>query len=297
MKNKILEEEYREAARIWREKNPNAKSIKKNTTIKIANGKEIKLGVRIANMRAGLVKLTQEQKEFWKEYGLFDGHPTEEEYREAAMIWKKKHPNLQKIPTNEKITISNGKEINLGTRMRVIYYNQVKLTEEQKEFWKDYGLYTGNKKQEKNLIEEKTKFAQDLIAEIANRVSKKYDISFSNILYMFETLKEYELLDVGLEEDYDKKMQKIEQYCFNEFDLANSYFIVLAFKSNVLQEKTKKFLQRQELLTQNITNWHFYTEEEKQKEICSQNLTFEELEFIQRSREEMDGLIKNLTKE
>lgn len=283
-----------------RKENPEAKSIKQTEIIKISSGEEIKLGQRMHRMRTHLDKLTEEQKEFWKLYGLYEGRTTEEEYREAAKIWREENPNAKSIKIDDIIKIASGKKIKLGKRMNRMRIHLDKLTEEQKEFWKDYGLYEERGKQLQCMKKEKdstTKKAQDRIVEIANQISKKYDISFSNLLFMFETVEEYELLDVGLEEDINKKIKKINQYHFDEFDIEESYFMGIAFKGNLLKEKNKEYLKRQELLRQYIIDWNYYKEEEKQQEINLQNLTLEELEFINRSREELDTLIIKLKKE
>ncbi len=58
---------------------------------------------------------------------------------------------------------------------------------------------------------------------------------------MFETLKEYELLYVGLEENYKKKIKKIEQYQFDEWDIEESYLLALLFKRNFITAKKKHF--------------------------------------------------------
>ena len=105
---KYTEEEYREAARIWKSKNPEVKRISSKLVVEISNGKIVPLGTRINTMRSNLEKLDDNQKEFWKDYGIFDEKKsyTEEEYREAAIIWKSKNPTKEKIPRNEVIEIS-----------------------------------------------------------------------------------------------------------------------------------------------------------------------------------------------
>ncbi len=176
------------------------------------------------------------------------------------------------------------------------------LTEEQKEFWKAYGLYEKNKRgkreqnprnNRKSSRNEQSK-VQDRIVSIALQVSKKYNIPFSDLLFMYESLREYEQLDVGLEEDYEKKIQKIKEYHFDEMDVEESYFLALSFKQSVLEKKQKEWWQRNELLRQYILDWNYYSEEEKKEETKIQNFTPEELEFINRSREEIDALLHSL---
>ena len=216
VRNLWTEEEYREAARIWKSKNPNATRISVNVVEKISNGKEVLLGNRMHKMRSNLEKLTEEQKDFWKDYGLFDEKMisyTEEEYREAAIIWKSKNPSIKKIPQGAVEIISSGKEVLLGNRMDKMRRNLVKLDEEQKEFWKDYGLFY--KKESKtdivaskiNSLEkyiemfdgdnEKAIRVEKCLKDLREkrRVKKKQEWNIDNILKEFdvdlETLEKY----------------------------------------------------------------------------------------------------------
>jgi len=87
---KFTEKEYREAAELWSKEHPNFKSVPRRAEVTISSGKVIPIGNRIRNMRINPDKLSEEKKEFWKDYGLFEEKRTgysEEEYREAARIW------------------------------------------------------------------------------------------------------------------------------------------------------------------------------------------------------------------
>ncbi len=56
------------------------------------------------------------------------------------MIWRSRNPTLMSIPQKEEMPISNGKIIKIGVKMSKMRTRLSSLTEEQKEFWKDYGL-------------------------------------------------------------------------------------------------------------------------------------------------------------
>ena len=170
-KNKFTEEEYQEAAKLWKTLNPNEKSIPFKTKIRISNGKEVTIGSRMYNMRANPEKLTKNQQEFWKDYGLFEENLSnkdkykEEEYEEAAIIWKKENPELDFIPTNTKIRISNGKEIPVGKKLIRMRQNTNVLTAKQINFWKNYGLLATNQSNKDKYTEEEYQEAAKLWRE------------------------------------------------------------------------------------------------------------------------------------
>ncbi len=141
---KFSEEEYREAAYLWRKNHPKESSVKVRERIRISNGKNVALGLRVQYMRQHSKLLTEEQKEFWSSYGLvlhsLHVLPTEQEYREAASIWRKQYPEALRIPVKEKVVLSNGKEISLGAHFQHLRNHVDTLSEEDKNFWASYGL-------------------------------------------------------------------------------------------------------------------------------------------------------------
>lgn len=137
------EEEYREAAILFRKENPKAKAVPTKTVVKIASGKKISLGKRVEYMKHHPNFLSEDQKEFWASFSVLNKEPptTEKEYREAAILWRKTHPEEKTIPRYEVVTLENGRTIHLGTRMATMRDHTAFLSEEQKEFWKEYGLF------------------------------------------------------------------------------------------------------------------------------------------------------------
>ncbi len=290
---KYTEEEYREAALICKKKNKELKTITINTVVKISSGKEIPIGTRMRTMRRNIEKLTEEQKEFWKDYGIYEGYPTEEENRMAAMIWRKENPQVMYIPYDTVIILPNGRRISLGLKIVNLRANLHKLSEEQKEFWKNYGLYYGEKYRN-SLRKEFVRMAANIKGD--NHLTKR---ERSAILKMFSSyknpLKEYQKLEVGLEEDKEMQLEKIKQYQFDELDIEDSYFLACDFKRLLLQSQKEELLQkRYDLLRQYIIDWNYYSKEEQQKECDNENISIEELEFIEKTRIELDAMIKNL---
>jgi len=73
--------------------------------------------------------LTEEQISWWTSHVLDFGErkqimSTEEEYREAYLLWKEENPAKRNIPLSTIITLSSGKEVSLGKRienMKLVY--------------------------------------------------------------------------------------------------------------------------------------------------------------------------------
>lgn len=151
----LSEEKWREAVIIWRKEHPDERSIKKSTKVIISSGKEINLGKKVDNLKYNADKLSEEERSFWEKYNVFENvRPTEEEYQEAAIIWRKEHPNDSSIKTSTKVIISSGKEINLGKRVNNLKYNAAKLSEEERYFWSEYGIFeTKEERTEKKRIQ------------------------------------------------------------------------------------------------------------------------------------------------
>ena len=90
---RATEEEYREALEIWKRENPDKeyKDVSSNAVVEI-NGKQIKIGKRIDNMKRNLDKLDEDIHKYWESKGVLErkrNSVTEEEYREALEIWKR----------------------------------------------------------------------------------------------------------------------------------------------------------------------------------------------------------------
>jgi len=142
---RITEKEYREALELWKELHPGKTEIKKDETVKLESGREVNLGKRIACLKDHFHRLKEEEKEIW--YPFTHIIPSEEEYRQAAEIWKQNHPEKKCIPQNAVVTIPSGKKIQLGTRVAHMKNNIVKLTEEQQKFWaENYNLYESERR-------------------------------------------------------------------------------------------------------------------------------------------------------
>ena len=122
-RSRVTEEEYREALEIWKKENPDKeyRDISQKTVVEV-NGKQIRIGMRIRNMKASPDKLHEDACKYRELKGVFNGkngkRVSEQEYREALEMWKKENPDKEysEIPARTVIEI-NGREIRIGARI------------------------------------------------------------------------------------------------------------------------------------------------------------------------------------
>ena len=132
-----------------------------------------------------------------------------------------------------------------------------------------------------------------------NKLIKNYNLTLieCNILLdglkkYIKTIKQYRIIDVGLETNPDKKLEKTIKYNLDEFDIEESFFIPLNFDNGVLLGKKSELYKRRQLLRQYIIDWDFYTDEEKEIIIASGNFNSEEIEKINSTRNEINELVE-----
>ena len=149
---RATEEEYREALEKWKKENPDKeyKDISSNTVVEI-NGKQIKIGNRIDNMKRNLDKLDEDVRRYWESKAVLDNkRVTEEEYREALEIWKENNPDKEyrDIPFKAVVEI-DGKRINIGTRINNMKANPDKLSDDVRKYWESKGVLDSKRISEK----------------------------------------------------------------------------------------------------------------------------------------------------
>ena len=121
---------------------------------------------------------------------------------------------------------------------------------------------------------------------------EEQQIIYTAFARYLKTMKEYQILDVGLETDEEKKLNKIRGYGLEAEDIEESYFVPLKFDQGVLLGKKSKLYQRRQLLRQYTIDWDLYTDEEKQEMIRSNHFNSDEVEYICHTRNEIDDMIK-----
>ncbi len=111
-----------------------------------------------------------------------------------------------------------------------------------------------------------------------------------------QTVREYQIIDVGLEGNEEKKKEKIKQYNFTEEEIEESYFVPFRFEEGILLEEKSELYKRRELLRQYIIDWDYYTGEEKQEVKEEQHLTEEEFSVMEKLRKEINQMTEGIQK-
>lgn len=107
-------------------------------------------------------------------------------------------------------------------------------------------------------------------------------------------MREYQIVDVGLETKEGKKIKKITKYNLNAEEIEESFFVPLAFDQGVLLGRQSELYKRRQLLRQYIIDWDYFTDEEKDD--LQSTFTKEELYYINNSREKINETVKVLRK-
>ena len=201
LRQTFSEGEYREAYLIWKEENPKKEDVPCSAIIELPNGKKISLGQRITLMKCTYQAmqegkhfqnnrdLTEEQISWWTEHGVNLGKKivcSEEDYREAYLIWRKQNTEKENVPQLAVIDLPNGKRVPLGTKIAIMkliycammegkhYAQYIDLTEEQISWWMEHGLSFEKVR--------KTWTVKNILAE--------FNIDFNELIKSLESVKE-----------------------------------------------------------------------------------------------------------
>ena len=124
--------------------------------------------------------------------------------------------------------------------------------------------------------------------------SEEQQLIYTAFVRYLKTMREYQILDVGLETDENKKLTKIKDYGLEAEDIEESYFVPLKFDQGVLLGKKSELYQRRQLLRQYIIDWDYYSEQEKQETVIDNNFTVDEINYINTTREQINKIIKKI---
>lgn len=122
-------------------------------------------------------------------------------------------------------------------------------------------------------------------------IKKLTDLS----LRAFEKIRMFQMLEVGLETEEKKKIEKMREYHFSSEDIEESYFVTLRFY-NAKKDKQEKDNYRLELLRQYIIDWRYYSQEEKRQIIQNHHFTEEEIDYMNTARQKIDHTIYKVKK-
>ena len=104
-------------------------------------------------------------------------------------------------------------------------------------------------------------------------------------------IREYQMYDVGLEANEEKRMEKIKTYQMSEEDIEESFFVPLKFENGVLLGRQSELYQRRNLMRQYIIDWNEYTDDEKIEAIKTNHFSQSEVEEMEKTRKGIDNAI------
>ena len=104
-------------------------------------------------------------------------------------------------------------------------------------------------------------------------------------------IRKYQMYDVGLEANEEKRMEKIKTYQMSEEDIEESFFVPLKFENGVLLGKQSELYQRRNLMRQYIIDWNEYTDDEKIEAIKTNHFSQSEVEEMEKTRKGIDNAI------
>ena len=104
-------------------------------------------------------------------------------------------------------------------------------------------------------------------------------------------IRGYQMYDVGLEKDEEKRLEKIKAYQMSEEDIEESFLLPLKFENDVLLGEQSELYQRRNLMRQYIIDWNEYTDTEKIKAIKAHHFSPSEVEYMEKTREQTDKAI------
>lgn len=104
-------------------------------------------------------------------------------------------------------------------------------------------------------------------------------------------IRGYQMYDVGLETKEERRIEKIKAYQMPEEDIEESFFIPLNFENGVLLGRQSELYQRRNLMRQYIIDWNEYSDDEKIEVIKTNHFNAAEVEYMERTRKEIDKAI------
>ena len=104
-------------------------------------------------------------------------------------------------------------------------------------------------------------------------------------------IRGYQMYDVGLETNEEKRIEKIKTYQMSEEDIEESFFVPLKFEDGVLLGKQSELYQRRNLMRQYIIDWNEYTDDEKIEAIKTNHFSQSEVEEMEKTRKGIDNAI------
>src|SRR5699024_7427507 len=122
-------------------------------------------------------------------------------------------------------------------------------------------------------------------------IGEEFSILVESFGRYANAIRGYQMYDVGLETNEEKRLEKIKDYNMSEEDIEESFFIALNFENGVLLGRQSKLYQRRNLMRQYIIDWKEYSDSEKVEVIRKNQFTTSEVEYMERTRRQIDKAI------
>ena len=147
-----------------------------------------------------------------------------------------------------------------------------------------------NTKEEEQVVEDIVGMGKKLIEEY-HLIGEEFSILVESFGRYANAIRGYQMYDVGLETNEEKRLEKIKDYNMPEEDIEESFFIPLKFENGVLLGRQSELYQRRNLMRQYIIDWKEYSDSEKVEVIRKNYFTTSEVEYMERTRRQIDKAI------
>ena len=147
-----------------------------------------------------------------------------------------------------------------------------------------------NTKEEEQVVEDIVGMGKKLIEEY-HLTREEFSILVESFGRYANAIRGYQMYDVGLETNEEKRLEKIKDYNMPEEDIEESFFIPLKFENGVLLGRQSELYQRRNLMRQYIIDWKEYSDSEKVEVIRKNQFTTSEVEYMERTRRQIDKAI------
>lgn len=147
-----------------------------------------------------------------------------------------------------------------------------------------------NTKEEEKVVEDIVGMGKKLIEEY-HLTKEEFSILVESFGRYANAIRGYQMYDVGLEVNEERRLERIKDYNMSEEDIEESFFIPLNFENGVLLGRQSELYQRRNLMRQYIIDWKEYSNSEKIEIIKTNQFAISEVEYMERTRRQIDKAI------
>lgn len=117
---------------------------------------------------------------------------------------------------------------------------------------------------------------------------EEFNVIKDSFFHYSNAIEMYKLYNVGFEKDPEKRVEKILYYQLDDEEIEDAFFMPLNFDQKVLIGRNSELYQRRMLLKNITTSWNQLSDDDKKSVSINYALTDEELEYITKTRTEID---------